>query len=83
MIEQIDTGLGTELSNTELAQQMGLSNGHFIRLFKQRFGLSPKAYRTRARLRQAVLMLLRDGQAQADQGDRVRRGLRRSQDVVA
>ena len=36
---------------------MGLSTEHFIRRFKNRFGLSPKVYHTRARLQEAARSL--------------------------
>lgn len=40
-----------------LARQMGLSTDHFIRRFKQRFGVSPKLFRTRAKVREAARLL--------------------------
>ncbi|MBI3830297.1 MAG: helix-turn-helix transcriptional regulator [Planctomycetes bacterium] len=53
--------LGSDLTANreiqDLAKEMGLTPDHFIRRFKQRFGTSPKAYRTQAKLRHAAQML--------------------------
>jgi AraC-like DNA-binding protein len=40
-----------------LARESGLGTDHFIRQFKVRFGLTPKAYQTRVRIREAVRLL--------------------------
>lgn len=53
--------LNTELKVARVADELGLSAEHFIRQFKRRFGLSPKAYHTQARMREAV-RLLRDNE---------------------
>lgn len=42
---------------------MGLSSEYFIRRFKNRFGLSPKAYHMRARLQEAARSLRGDSQS--------------------
>jgi transcriptional regulator GlxA family with amidase domain len=41
----------------ELARQVRLSTGHFIRLFKAETSLSPKQYMRSLRMRQAVTLL--------------------------
>ncbi len=58
--QRLDSTLNGKLRIEDLARQMGLSTDHFIRRFKSRFGLSPKAYHTRARLQEAA-HVLRDG----------------------
>jgi AraC-like DNA-binding protein len=57
MQQRLDSALTKELKIDELARQMGLSNEHFIRQFKHHFGMSPKAYHTRARLQEAARAL--------------------------
>ncbi len=52
--------LNRELRLEDLAQSLGISRDHFIRKFKERFGVSPIAYRTQIRLSEAIRML-RDG----------------------
>jgi AraC-like DNA-binding protein len=55
--QRLDSNLSQDLRIEELARQMGLSTEHFIRQFKQHFGISPKAYHTRARLQEAARSL--------------------------
>jgi AraC-like DNA-binding protein len=55
--QRLDSTLHQDLTIGELARQMGLSTEHFIRQFKQHFGISPKAYHTRARLQEAARSL--------------------------
>jgi AraC-like DNA-binding protein len=55
--QRLDSTLDGKLRIEELARQMGLSTDHFIRRFKSRFGLSPKAYHMRARLQEAARSL--------------------------
>ena len=55
--QRLDSTLNKELKIEELARQMGLSTEHFIRQFKHHFGISPKAYHTRARLQEAARSL--------------------------
>src|ERR1039457_2909611 len=55
--QRLDSTMRKGLKIDELARQMGLSTGHFIRQFKKHFGLSPKAYHTRARLQEAARAL--------------------------
>ncbi len=52
--------ISKDISIAQLARQMGLTADHFIRRFRQRFGMSPKAYHTQARMLAAV-RLLREG----------------------
>jgi len=59
--QRLDSTLNKEVRIEELAQEMGLSTEHFIRQFKHHFGISPKAYHTRARLQEAARSL-RTGQ---------------------
>lgn len=54
---RLDSDLAKPMSVGELASQMSISDEHFIREFKQRFGVSPKAYHTHARMREAALFL--------------------------
>lgn len=58
--QRLDSVLNKDLKIEELAGQMGISIEHFIRQFKHHFGISPKAYHTRARLQEAARSL-RDG----------------------
>ncbi|MCW8133923.1 MAG: helix-turn-helix transcriptional regulator [Planctomycetota bacterium] len=53
----LGSDLTRKLEIQDLAREMGLSPDHFIRRFKQRFGVSPKACRTQAKLRHAAQML--------------------------
>jgi AraC-like DNA-binding protein len=55
--QRIMSMLDRELRVTDLAADFGLSAEHFIRQFKERFGQSPKAYHTRARMRKAAHLL--------------------------
>jgi AraC-like DNA-binding protein len=55
--QRMDSTLHGGLRIEDLARQMGLSTEHFIRRFKSRFGLSPKAYHTRATLQEAARSL--------------------------
>lgn len=54
---RLDSEWGANLKIEELAAEMGVGTDHFIRRFKQRFGMSPKVYQTNARLREAVKLL--------------------------
>jgi len=55
--QRLDSTLNKELKIEDIARQMGLSTEHFIRQFKHHFGISPKAYHTRARLQEAARWL--------------------------
>ncbi len=61
--QRLDSDLHGRLKIEELARQIGLSTEHFIRRFKSRFGLSPKAYHMRARLQEAARSLRGGGQS--------------------
>lgn len=54
---QLDSEVQAECNVGRLARQMGLSRPYFSRAFKQRFGLTPQAYHTHARLREAARLL--------------------------
>jgi AraC-like DNA-binding protein len=54
---RLGSQLNTQVRVDALARQMGISTDHFIRQFKQRFGSSPKAYRTHAKMREAARLL--------------------------
>jgi AraC-like DNA-binding protein len=55
--QRLDSTLHKGLKIEDLARQMGLGAEHFIRQFKDQFGMSPKAYHTRARLQEAARSL--------------------------
>jgi AraC-like DNA-binding protein len=55
--QRLDAHLDRELPLSRLAQELGVSVDHFIRQFRTRFGISPKRYRTLARLRWAAQAL--------------------------
>ncbi len=57
---RLGSQLDTEVRIDEMAARTGLSVDHFIRQFKQRFGMAPKAYRTYTKMREAA-RLLREG----------------------
>lgn len=61
--QRLDSTLHGKLRIEDLARQMELSTEHFIRRFKSRFGLSPKAYHLRARLQEAARSLRSGGQS--------------------
>ena len=48
---------GGEFTDRSLARELGVSEGHFLRVFKQRFGMTPGNCRMRARLGEAVRRL--------------------------
>ncbi|MBE7464047.1 MAG: helix-turn-helix transcriptional regulator [Planctomycetes bacterium] len=57
---RLGSDLDAELRLGPLARELGVSRDHFIRRFRQRFGVNPIEYRTRARLL-AALRRLREG----------------------
>jgi len=59
MESQLDQG---DLRVDRLAGQMDMSVNHFIRSFRRHFGITPKAYHTRVRLREGA-RLLREGKS--------------------
>jgi AraC-like DNA-binding protein len=61
--QRLDLTLDGKLRIADLARQMGISTDHFIRRFKSRFGVSPKAYQMRARLQEAARSLKDGGQS--------------------
>ena len=60
---QIDFGhylranIGREVTINELAGRAGVSIGHFITTFRQRYGISPYRYLTASRIREAQRLL--------------------------
>lgn len=54
---RLDAGIGAECRVEQLAREMCLSPAYFIRAFHRRFGVTPKAYHTTVRLREAVRLL--------------------------
>src|ERR1043166_7433032 len=57
LLLQLDTDLSRTISIRHLAQQLGLSADVFIRQFRSRFGMTPKAYHLHARLREGARMI--------------------------
>lgn len=55
--ERLEAGFGKDLRLGDVARSAGMSEDHLIRGFRKRFGLSPMAWRARAALRQACLLL--------------------------
>jgi AraC-like DNA-binding protein len=53
----LEMQLANEVRVDRLAREMGLSVNHFIRKFSGHFGVTPKAYHTRLRLREGARML--------------------------
>jgi AraC-like DNA-binding protein len=54
---RLDAELHAECRVEQMARALGLSPAYFIRAFRERFGVTPKAYHTAARLREAVRVL--------------------------
>lgn len=54
---RLGSQLQAEMKVSRLARELGIGTDHFIRQFKQRFGTSPKAYRTHAKMREAARLL--------------------------
>ena len=48
---------GSKFCQADLARELGVSDGHFVRIFRQRFGMTPGHCRMHARLVEAVRML--------------------------
>jgi AraC-like DNA-binding protein len=48
---------GGDFSQADLARELGVSEGHFVRIFRQRFGMTPGLCRMHARLAEAVRRL--------------------------
>ena len=57
---RLETNLRGDISIRQLAHAEGLGVDRFIRDFKQRFGMTPKACRTRARLEEAARLIQQD-----------------------
>ena len=55
--QQLEGDLARDCPIAALARESGWSTDYFIRKFKARFGVSPKACRTRARVREAIRLL--------------------------
>jgi AraC-like DNA-binding protein len=60
---RLSADFSDDLPLGKLAREMGISVDHFIRRFKQRFGMSPKEYRIAAKMRHAVRLLRSSDQA--------------------
>lgn len=56
--EILASSLYSKLSLGQVAGQMGLSQYHFLRTFKQSYGLSPHAFRTQKRIEAAKNLIL-------------------------
>jgi AraC-like DNA-binding protein len=54
---RFDSNPLAQFSIAQLAREMGLSRRYFSRVFRQRFGLTPKAYHVHARLREVTRLL--------------------------
>ena len=61
LIDMIRANLDADLSLTRLADEVGLSVHHFLRVFKATFGTTPHRYVQRRRLEAAVAALQRQG----------------------
>jgi AraC family transcriptional regulator len=62
----VENHLGQKISVKELASELGLSTGYFIRAFSAATGLSPHAYVLERRLAEARRLLLRTAGSLAD-----------------
>ena len=60
---RLSTDFSADVPLGKLAREMGISVDHFIRRFKQRFGMSPKEYRVAAKMRHAARLLRSSDQA--------------------
>jgi AraC-like DNA-binding protein len=58
LLQQIEISPEKELSNKALAESFGISEFHFIRIFKAKTGLSPVQYQISAKLKKAAGLLL-------------------------
>jgi AraC-like DNA-binding protein len=54
---RLSTELTSKMSLGDFAKDMGMTVDHFIRIFKKRFGQTPKAYHMQAKLRYAAQAL--------------------------
>ena len=54
---RLGSELQADLKIEEFARRMGVSSDHFIRHFKQRFGMTPKAYHNQVRFAEAARLL--------------------------
>ena len=61
LVDMIRSNLGSDLSLTRLAEEVGLSVHHFLRVFKATFGTTPHRYVQRRRLEAAMAALQRQG----------------------
>ena len=59
LVAHIDARLGGRVAVAELARLAGVSNGHFVRAFKQTFGVSPRTFLRRRRIELAQGIMLR------------------------
>ena len=61
--QRLDFTLNKELMIKEMARDMNLSTEYFIRQFKNRFSVSPRAYHLQVRLREAMRLLRGGGKS--------------------
>ena len=54
---RLDAGVHKDVCLEELASPMGIGVDYFIRQFRRKFGISPKAYHTRVRMQKALHLL--------------------------
>ncbi|MCC9607848.1 AraC family transcriptional regulator [Blastopirellula sp. JC732] len=57
VVDYMHANYAQDLSLDQLAQQAGVSRGHFVRLFRQTLGESPKQYLMKLRLERAKTLL--------------------------
>ena len=55
--DYLRSSVGREVAIDELAGRAGISTGHFITTFRQRYGVSPYRYFTTSRIREAQRLL--------------------------
>lgn len=68
---QINCALGSDLSIADLARGVGLSEYHFIRVFREQLGMTPRQYIISARMAQARYLLRTTGLPISDIAEQV------------
>lgn len=66
VLDYMNEHLSEELAMKAIADQIGISQSHFFRLFRQSTGLSPHQYRLQQRVKRAKELLLRSDLSIAD-----------------